>query len=275
MDIDSASALFSTLGHPGRLSVYRLIMRHMPQAVRPTEISQALGLKQNTLSHYLADLESVGLIVSTREGRSILYSIALPHARNLIDFLARDCCRGRPDLCDLIITRADPEMTQRPYNVLFICSGNSARSIFAEAILNGIEGGRFQAFSAGTRPGTSLNPFAVELLERNGYDVSPLRSKHISEFEAADAPHMDFVFTVCDAAADEECAPWPGQPITAHWGLPDPVKATGNDAEKALAFAEAFRTLNKRITNFSALSLENLDSIARQEAVDEIGRTHL
>ena len=86
---------------------------------------------------------------------------------------------------------------------------------------------------------------------------------------------MDFVFTVCDAAADEECAPWPGQPITAHWGLPDPVKATGNDAEKALAFAEAFRTLNKRITNFSALSLENLDSIARQEAVDEIGRTHL
>lgn len=275
MDTNVAATLFATLGHPGRLSVFRLLMRHTPQGVRPTEISQALGLKQNTLSHYLSDLEKAGLVASTREGRSLLYSIALPHARDLVDFLARDCCRGRPDLCGFLETRADPEMTQRPYNVLFICSGNSARSIFAEAILNGIDGGRFRAFSAGTRPGTRLNSFAVELLERNGYDISPLRSKHISEFVTGDAPHMDFAFTVCDAAADEECAPWPGQPITAHWGLPDPVKATGNDAEKALAFAEAFNTLNKRITNFAALRLDSLDALARQAEVDAIGRTTL
>lgn len=272
MEIDLAASRFATLGHPGRLSVFRLLMRHLPQPVRPTELGQALDLKANTLSHYLSDLEKAGLITSARDGRSILYSISLDSARGLIDFLARDCCRGRPDLCDILIPQAASDMSKPLYNVLFICSGNSARSIFAEAILNGTAGDRFRAFSAGTRPGTTLNPFAVDLLRRNDFDVRPLRSKHISEFEKPDAPQMDFVFTVCDAAADEECAPWPGRPITAHWGLPDPVKAEGNDAEKALAFAEAFKTLHKRITHFTALSLDNLDRVARQTEVDAIGR---
>ena len=162
-------------------------------------------------------------------------------------------------------------MAKPPFNVLFVCSGNSARSIFAEAILRQIGGDRFRAFSAGTRPGSQLNPFAVEVLRRNGLETGHLRAKHVSEFEAADAPRMDFVFTVCDAAAAEECAPWAGQPVTAHWGLPDPVKATGTDAEKALAFAKAFTDLNRRIVAFAALSIEQLDRASLQRGVDSIG----
>ena len=159
-----------------------------------------------------------------------------------------------------------------PYDVLFICSGNSARSIFAEAILNHIAPGKFRAHSAGTRPGTKLNPFAVEVLALNGMDTSALRAKHIAEFKAADAPQMDFVFTVCDAAAAEECAPWPGQPVTAHWGVADPVKATGTEAERGLAFANAFAELYRRITAFAALPIDELGRVALQHGVDSIGQ---
>lgn len=275
MDTNLAASLLAALGHPGRLAVFRLLMRHMPQEVRPTELAQTLDFKQNTLSHYLSELEQAGLIASRRQGRSILYSVALPRARALIDFLARDCCRGRPDLCDLIIPSMEPLMSQRPYNVLFICSGNSARSIFAEAILRDLGGTKFNAFSAGTRPGTQLNPFALEVLKRNGHDVSALRSKHLSEFQETDAPVMDFVFTVCDTAADEECPPWPGQPITGHWGLPDPVKATGTEAEKALVFAQTYGALRRRITVFAELPFASLDRVALQKSVDQIGKNDL
>ena len=155
-------------------------------------------------------------------------------------------------------------------NVLFICSGNSARSIFAEALLRDLGGSRFRAFSAGIRPGTELNPFALDVLRRNGHDVAGLRSKHISEFQQPGAPEMDFVFTVCDTAAAEECPPWPGQPITGHWGLPDPVKATGTEAEKALVFAQTYAALRRRIAAFTALPIATLDRLALQAQVDAI-----
>lgn len=273
MEINTATQAFTALGHPGRLSVFRLLVRRAPQGARPTEIAETLALKQNTLSHYLADLESAGLIGATREGRSLIYSVDMQRAGDLLGYLVNDCCRGRPDLCAQLLQQgASPVMSTRPFNVLFICSGNSARSIFAEAILNATAPDRFRAFSAGTRPGTQLNTYAVEVLQRAGLDTSALRSKHISEFEAPDAPQMDFVFTVCDAAAAEECAPWPGQPISAHWGVPDPVKATGTDAEKALAFGKAFSELNRRIMAFSALPVDQLDRLALQRSVDHIGR---
>ncbi len=272
MEINTAVQSFSALGHPGRLSVFRLLMRLAPQGGRPTEIAEALDMRQNTLSHHLSELESCGLIRSERRGRSLHYSVDLTRTGGLVDYLVNDCCRGRPD-----VFCADPnpgmiqDMAHRPFNVLFICSGNSARSIFAEAILNRIGAGKFRGFSAGTRPGSQLNPFAVEVLKRNGLETEGLRSKHISEFAAPDAPRMDFIFTVCDAAAAEECAPWPGQPITAHWGVADPVKATGTEAEKGLAFARAFAELNRRIMAFSALSIEQLDRAALQRSVDTIG----
>lgn len=160
----------------------------------------------------------------------------------------------------------------RPYNVLFICSGNSARSIFAEAILRDLGQPKFRAFSAGTRPGSTLNPFALEVLARNGHGTDGLRAKHIAEFQAEDAPKMDFVFTVCDLAATEECAPWPGQPMTAHWGVADPVKAQGSDAEKGLAFAHAYGELRRRIAAFAALPLRELERLALQQRLDHIGQ---
>ena len=165
-------------------------------------------------------------------------------------------------------------MTDRKYNVLFICVGNSARSIFAESILRKSAGDRFNAFSAGTRPGTQLNPFAVRVLKDKGHDISVLRSKDVTVFSGPNAPHFDFVFTVCDQAANEECPAWDGQPVTGHLGMPDPVKAEGTDAAKALAFQQAYGALKHRIDLFTALNVESLGRIAIQQAVDDIGRTN-
>ena len=272
MEQNSAALAFATLGHPGRLSVFRLLMRFAPRGVRPTEIAGSLALKQNTLSHYLSDLAAAGLVRVTREGRSLYYAADLDAAEALLGYLALDVGRARPDLLSPLLTaqRDRPAMTDTPYHVLFICSGNSARSIFAEALLRDLGRGRFAAHSAGTRPGSALNPFALEVLARNGHDTAGLRSKHLSEFQADGAPVMDFVFTVCDTAAAEECPPWPGQPITAHWGLPDPVKAQGTDAEKALVFAQTYGALRRRIAAFVELPFAALDRIALQSRVEKI-----
>ena len=270
--MNRAAHAFATLGHPGRLAVFRLLMRFAPQGVRPTEIAAALGLKQNTLSHHLADLTASGLVGVTRQGRSLLYSVDLDTVEGLIGYLALDVGRARPDLlAPLLSAQKDASMPDTDFNVLFICSGNSARSIFAEALLRDLGCGRFRAFSAGTRPNTELNPFALEVLKRNGHDVSGLRSKHISEFQEPGATVMDFVFTVCDTAAAEECPPWPGQPITGHWGLPDPVKATGTDAEKALVFAQTYAALRRRIAAFVELPFDGLSRMSLQSRVDAIG----
>lgn len=275
--MNRASHAFATLGHPGRLAVFRLLMRFAPQGVRPTEIAAALGLKQNTLSHHLSDLANAGLVRATREGRSLFYAADLDMTEGLIGYLALDVGRARPDLiAPLLSLRKDAHQMTDPhrdtdFDVLFICSGNSARSIFAEVLLRDLGRGKFQAFSAGTRPNTLLNPFALEVLERNGHDISGLRSKHISEFQQPGSIVMDFVFTVCDTAAAEECPPWPGQPITGHWGLPDPVKATGTDAEKALVFAQTYAVLRRRIMAFVELPFESLSRMSLQSRVDAIG----
>lgn len=274
MEKNRAAHAFATLGHPGRLAVFRLLMRFAPQGVRPTEIAEALGLKQNTLSHHLADLTASGLVGARREGRSLFYSVDLDTAEGLIGYLALDVGRARPDLlAPLLSSRKDATMRDTDFNVLFICSGNSARSIFAEALLRDLGEGKFHAFSAGTRPNTRLNPFALEILNRNGHDTSDLRSKQITEFQQPGSVDMDFVFTVCDTAAAEECPPWPGQPITGHWGLPDPVKATGTDAEKALVFAQTYAALRRRITAFVALPFASLNRMSLQSRVDAIGAT--
>lgn len=159
-----------------------------------------------------------------------------------------------------------------PYNVLFLCTGNSARSIIAEAILNRMAGGKFRAFSAGSQPKGRVHPGALQVLKALGYETSGFRSKSWSEFAAPGAPVMDFVFTVCDNAAGEACPVWPGQPMTAHWGVPDPAAARGNPAEIALAFRDTYRMLNQRIGIFVALPMHNLDKLSLQRRVQEIGR---
>jgi arsenate reductase (thioredoxin) len=162
-------------------------------------------------------------------------------------------------------------MADRPYNVLFLCTGNSARSIIGEAILNKVGGENFRAYSAGSQPRGKINPNTIHLLQSLGYDTSSCRSKSWDEFAKAGAPKFDFVFTVCDDAAAEACPVWPGQPMTAHWGIADPAETTGTPAEIALAFKEAYRFLNQRIGIFTALPLRSLDKLSLQSKLGDIG----
>jgi arsenate reductase len=163
-------------------------------------------------------------------------------------------------------------MTNLPFNVLFLCTGNSARSIIAEAILNEAGRGRFRAFSAGSHPKGHVNPEALRLLQSLGYDTSGFRSKSWGEFADPGAPLLDFVFTVCDNAAGETCPVWLGQPMTAHWGIPDPAEAKGTPAEIAFAFKDAYRMLHQRISVFTSLPLKSLDQLSLQKKLREIGR---
>jgi protein-tyrosine-phosphatase len=165
-------------------------------------------------------------------------------------------------------------MPARPYNVLFLCTGNSARSIMAEAILNRLGHGKFHAFSAGSNPKGKVNPFAIQLLQGLDYDTSMFRSKSWAEFAGSGAPEFDFVFTVCDNVAGEACPVWPGQPMTAHWGIPDPAAAaaTGSPAEIALAFKDAYRMLSQRIAIFTALPIAKIDQLSLQAKLREIGQ---
>lgn len=162
-------------------------------------------------------------------------------------------------------------MSDRIYNVLFLCTGNSARSILAEAILGHVGKGRFRAYSAGSHPAGKVNPWALELLARQGLAVTDLRSKSWDEFAATSAPHFDFVITVCDNAAGEVCPTWPGQPITAHWGIEDPAAVEGSDDAKRRAFSKAFNEMNRRISVFTSLPLTKLDTIAIKRELDQIG----
>lgn len=164
-------------------------------------------------------------------------------------------------------------MPELHYNVLFLCTGNSARSLIAEAILNRKGTGRFNAYSAGSRPRQQPHPYTIDVLKGLNHDTSFARSKSWDEFATPDAPEMDFVFTVCDRAAAEECPFWPGQPMSDHWGLPDPVRAEGSEAIKRLAFSETYRMLRNRISIYINLSLASVDRLTQQRNLDEIGKT--
>ena len=163
-------------------------------------------------------------------------------------------------------------MSERVYNVLFLCTGNSARSILAEAYLNAIGRGRFRAYSAGSHPSGQVNPYAEELLQHNRMPVEGLRSKPWDEFAQPDAPQMDIIITVCDQAAGEVCPVWPGQPVSAHWGVEDPAAVTGSDEAKRAAFMNAFGVLQKRISLLTALRLESLDRLAQEQRLAQIGK---
>ena len=164
-------------------------------------------------------------------------------------------------------------MPEPAYNVLFLCTGNSARSILSEVLMNSLGGPRFRGFSAGSHPAGSVNPFALELLTKNRMPTEGLRSKSWDEFATPDSPAMDFVFTVCDNAAVEACPMWPGQPVTAHWGVEDPAAVQGSADEKRRAFLKAFTTLKNRIQLFVNLPLERQDRLALKQRLDEIGKS--
>jgi len=164
-------------------------------------------------------------------------------------------------------------MADDPLNVLFLCTHNSARSVIAECVLNRLGKGKFKAYSAGSQPSGRVHPFALDLLKNLKYETKGLRSKSWQEFAEPGAPQLDFVFTVCDDAANETCPVWPGQPMSAHWGLPDPSRAEGSETQRRLAFADTHRMINQRISIFLSLPLASLDKMSLRRRLDEIGRS--
>ncbi len=279
MDKSRSLDALSALSQETRLDVFRLLTRAEPAGMVAGDIADAMGARQNTISNNLAILAHAGLIRSVREGRNIRYFADLEGMRGLLSYLMEDCCEGKPEACAPLlgtIARAcgrKPEalMPDKVFNVLFLCAGNSARSIMAEAILTRWGQGRFRAFSAGSLPRGEVHPYTLDLLRMQNFDVSFARSKSWDAFTGPDAPELDFVFTVCDTVAGEVCPAWPGQPMTAHWGIPDPAAATGTEAERRLAFADAYRQLNNRISIFVSLPLASLDRLSLQKRLDEIG----
>ncbi len=167
------------------------------------------------------------------------------------------------------------EIQERKYNVLFLCTGNSARSIMAESLLNRLGKKRFNAYSAGSMPKGEVHPMALQVLKRQNYIVDSLRSKSWDEYSGEDSPELNFVFTLCDNAKNEVCPVWPGQPMTAHWGLPDPAAFKGSETEQMVAFNEAMRMLTNRIDIFISLPMESLDRLTLQKRLDEIGKSQL
>ncbi|MDU8913370.1 helix-turn-helix domain-containing protein [Aestuariicoccus sp. MJ-SS9] len=263
----------SVLSHPQRMAIFRLLVRRCPDALPAGEIARVLGLKASTASVYLAALTRSGLIRQTRQARSLLYQLDPQAAQDMVSSLMLDCCRGRPDLC-APGAFADPVAAETggKINVLFLCTANSARSIMAEAILRDLAGDRFNAWSAGLHPAPQPHPDALATLRAHGLDTEGLRSKTLDSFRTAEAPAMDFVFTVCDLAANEDCPAWPGQPISAHWGLPDPARTQGTDMDRRRAFEETFAALRSRIGAFASLPLTTLDRVSLQRRVDDIAR---
>lgn len=268
LERDALSA-FAALSQETRLRVLRLLVRRGEAGMAAGAIGDAVGASSSNLSFHLAHLERAGLIEGRRESRSIVYRARVDSLSDLVRFLLEECCEGRPDICAPVL-RSLP-MPDRIYNVLFLCSGNSARSIMAESILRKESAGRFRAFSAGSRPKGAVDPLTLKVLDALDMPTEGLRSKSWSEFADPGAPELDFVFTVCDAAAGEACPVWPGQPMTAHWGIEDPAAVDGAPFERERAFGQAFRHLRNRISIFVALPIASLDRLALSRKLDEIG----
>lgn len=262
MEMKSIEKL-AALAHPQRLAVFRLLVRRYPDRVPAGAIAAALELKASTLSVYLATLRSTGLVSQVRAGKSLTYAADTQSAAGLVGFLFEDCCRARPDLCLAPIAKG------RKISVLFICTGNSARSIMAEALLRDLGGDKFTVCSAGTAPRSAPNTLATAILHQKGHSLEGLASKNIAEFSSATAPRFDFVFTVCDRAADEECPKWRGGPVTAHWSEPDPIAVKGALMARAAAFENVYASLRNRIEAFAALPFETLDRASLQKRADE------
>jgi arsenate reductase len=273
-----ALAALAALAQPWRLETYRLLARYLPYGVPAGDIARLVAVPHNTMSTHLQSLEQAGLVTSRREGRAIIYAANRARMLQLTAFLLKDCARTQAPFVDLLASATTPfparreiPMAHRPANVLILCTGNSARSILAEAILNREGAGRFKAHSAGSQPKGEPNPHALSLLKDLGYETESFRSKSWDEFAGPGAPTMDFIITVCDSAAGEACPYWPGHPLVAHWGIPDPAGVEGTDAEKRAAFMEAYRRLSSRISEFVNLDVESQDLATLKRRLAEIG----
>ena len=281
MESDEAAFAFAALGQGTRLELLRALLDAGPSGLPAGEIGERIGVPPSTLSFHLRALDQAGLIAATRQGRSLIYAVQFLRLRALLAFLAEACCGGHPDRCgDLgrmldTITRETKTMQQPTFNVLFLCTHNSARSIMAEALLTKLAPGRFAAFSAGSDPSPSGPlPEVLSLLKTLGHDVSGLRSKSWSEFTGPAAPRMDFVLTLCDTLDGQVCPDFGATTVTGAWPLPDPSKFNGSTAERATLLNEVYAGLRRRLEAFISLPITTLDRIALKARVDELADPH-
>jgi arsenate reductase len=275
--IDTLGALAQTT----RLATFRHLLTEHPESLPAGEIARRCGVPHNTLSTHLALLIRVGLIAVERQGRTMNYRADIGRFRNLIRFLTRDCCNGRPDLCgdlarmipDDIEDIEETTMTAA-FNVLFLCTRNSARSIIAEALMQKVASGRFRAYSAGSDPAAEPMPEVIDRLTKFGHDVTKLRCKSWHEFTGPTAPRMDFIITLCDTLEGQVCPDFGDRAVTAAWPLPDPAKFTGSPTERTTLLNELYAMIRRRLEIFASLPFASLDRMALKARLDEIGDTH-
>ena len=275
MEFSEAATAFAALSVDTRLNLMRLLMAEGPTGLSAGDLSGHLGLPASTTSFHLAALERAGLTQSTRQGRQIVHAARIAGLRRLLGFLTETCCGGRPELCgDLArLLPPWPEEDQgmtAAFNVLFLCTHNSARSIMAEAILEKYGRGLFRAYSAGSDPIKKPNPEVIEKLRTLGHETGELRSKSWHEFTGPNAPHMDFVITLCDTPHGQQCPEFGDVTVTAAWPLPDPSKFTGSSVERAALLNELYAGLRRRLEIFAALPFKSLDAMALRKRLDEL-----
>lgn len=280
METDEVAACFTALGQGTRLELMRDLLAAGPSGLPAGEIAMRLGVPGSTLSFHLKALEAAGLVAATRQGRSLVYAAQVARLRALLAFLAEACCGGDParcgDLHRLFGPAGETAGPERPsFDVLFLCTRNSARSVMAEAILNRIGEGRFRAVSAGSAPSaTGPLPEVLAQLKALGHDVSGLRSKSWEEFTGPGAPRFDFVIALCDTLAVGACPDFGATTITAAWPLPDPAKFAGSAAERATLLNELYATLHRRLRIFASLPVASLDRMALKARVEELADPH-
>jgi ArsR family transcriptional regulator, arsenate/arsenite/antimonite-responsive transcriptional repressor / arsenate reductase (thioredoxin) len=273
-----ASAIegFGSLAQATRLAAVRHLLAVHPQSLPAGEIARLCEVPHNTMSTHLGILSRAGLVSVEKDGRSMNYRADVGGFRGLLEFLSRDCCNGRPELCgdafDLPSEATGKFMTPA-FNVLFLCTQNSARSIIAEALLEKIGRGRFRAYSAGSEPARAPVPEVIDRLKALGHDVSRLHSKSWDEFRGPQAPRMDFIIALCDAPNGQFCPDLGAQFVTGAWPLPDPAQFTGSPAERTTLLNELYAMIRRRIEIFTSLPFDSLDRMAIKARLDEIGDT--
>jgi len=269
-----------SLAQSTRLAVFRHLLAAHPESLRAGEIARRCEVPHNTMSAHLAILTRAGLIAVERNGRVMNYRADLAGFRGLVKFLTHDCCNGRPDLC-INLAQLLPEGAEEiedtvmtpAFNVLFLCTHNSARSIMAEALLQKIGKGRFNAYSAGSDPAAEPVPEVIDRLRKLGHDVTNLRCKSWNEFTGPNAPRMDFIIALCDTLEGQVCPDLGEKIVTAAWPLPDPAKFTGSPTERTTLLNELYAMIRRRLEIFTSLPFASLDRMAAKARLDEIGDT--
>ncbi|MBL6080782.1 metalloregulator ArsR/SmtB family transcription factor [Belnapia sp. T18] len=280
MESSTAADVFAALGQESRLELLRALLEAGPSGLSAGAIGTALGIVPSTLSFHLRALEQVGLIRPTRQGRSLIYAVQVDRLRQTIAFLTESCCGGQPELCGALtlpMLASSPENSpMKPaFNVLFLCTRNSARSLMAEAVLRKLGGDRFRAYSAGSDPAPQPMPEVVEKLKTLGHDVSGIRSKSWQEFLHREAPRMDFVIALCDTLQGQNCPDFGDRAITASWPLPGPGKFEPGSSERVLLLNELYASLHRRIGIFTNLKFDALDRMSLRHQLDDLAQAPL